>query len=92
MYAGDNKGQWPQTLEELAPRYIKADMLKSPRDNTPYVYVRPANPRANMGATIALYEKNDDPQGQVGVGFIDGHVELMDVTNLRARIGQPTAK
>jgi hypothetical protein len=85
MYANDHRGDWPQKLDDLAPTYIKQDMLQ-----TTFVYLRPAGPTKNTQNTVVVHEKVDNKRPQIAVGFLDGHAELVNLDRFSAKFDQAT--
>jgi hypothetical protein len=86
MYSQDNKGQWPQTLEELSPKYIPAQFLKAPNPKATFEYVKPPpKGTANPQRFIVVYEKSDGNQ-PVAAGFLDGHAELIKPEDLQMKL------
>jgi len=89
MFARDNKGEWPQALDQLAPKYLRANVLNNPNEQAPFVYIRPAKgaDNGNTGTVIVLYEDPEKAGGQNAfAGFLDGHVEMLRVDDLKGRI------
>ena len=99
IYASDNGGRLPRTLEDIGaaigmtdPELAKswAKMSTSPRlaAGTKYVLLRPAERMQDVkdsGGTVLLYEPV--PAGwddKVIVGFADGHAETVTVERLEA--------
>jgi hypothetical protein len=81
MHANDNKGQWPQTLEQLAPKYVPAHVLKNPTGRA-LVYLRPTKFGPDSALIVVMHESLDG-QLPVAVGFLDGHVELLRPDQLK---------
>lgn len=90
MYANENKGNLPNKLPDDVAAYLAGagdnrDALKQMFTNPVngrypgYIYVKPAQKimqLQNPSQTVLLYEAYDHwPQGGIGVGFADGHVE-----------------
>jgi hypothetical protein len=90
MFANDHQGEWPQKLDELAPKYIKAPMLENPNEGATFEYLRPANQAKNVQNVVVIYEKGDDKRPQIAVGFLDGHAELIASDQFRAKFDQTT--
>jgi len=85
MYANDHQGDWPTKIDDLAPTYIKQDMLQ-----TPFIYLRPAKQAKNIQNIVVLYEKPDAKRPQIAVGFLDGHAELVKQDQFKANFDQTT--
>lgn len=87
-YVQEHDGQWPDSLQALAPYGLANDALVNPRQpdrEIGYVYVRPdttASPQQ-----IVLYERYDSWNSGVNVGYIDGRIEFIwDEAALTARL------
>lgn len=82
MYANENKGQWPATLEvALGQQQMPVEQLMTnparPNAKPGYIYVQPAEAKHVNGQMLVVYEAFDKWPGQVNVGFADGHVEAI---------------
>jgi prepilin-type processing-associated H-X9-DG protein len=91
MYANENKGALPAKVPDDVSKYLFAgpggDAQKMIFTNPAngrfpgYVYLKPADTLQavkNPSTTVMLYEAYDAwPQGGIGVGFADGHVETV---------------
>jgi hypothetical protein len=75
LHAADNKGQWPQKLDQLAPKYIPANVLKMPSGRA-LVYLPPTKQGPDSSTIVVMHESIDGQQ-PITVGFLDGHTELM---------------
>jgi len=79
MYASDNKGQWPDSLQDLIQRRLPRDTLINPRQperENGYVYIKPSTPISPQ--QVVLYEAHDSWGDGINVGFVDGHVEFIE--------------
>ncbi|HEV8379801.1 MAG TPA: hypothetical protein VGP99_13195, partial [Tepidisphaeraceae bacterium] len=85
MFANDHQGEWPQKLDELAPRYIKPQMLQEEA----FIYLRPKKETKNIQNVVVLHQKIDN-LAQIAVGFLDGHAELIAVDQFRGKFDQTT--
>ncbi|MEZ0266673.1 MAG: hypothetical protein ACAI43_18240 [Phycisphaerae bacterium] len=85
MYADSHKGEWPPDLQALVTeKLITPEAIKTQRiggHDVPFVYVKPADRK--QGATIAVYQDLSPIKAPVVVGFVDGHVEMMDRAQLQ---------
>ena len=86
MYANDHQGDWPQKIDDLAPTYIKPQMLQTET----FIYLRPSKQAKNIQNIVVLYEKVDDKRPQIAVGFLDGHSELINQDQFKAKFDQTT--
>lgn len=90
LYANDNKNQWPDTLEQVIPRYGGHNLLINPRrpdEKIGYVYHKP-DPKALTGTTVVVHEKTEG-FNKVVVGFADGHTEVFTVEELEKALKPP---
>jgi prepilin-type processing-associated H-X9-DG protein len=82
LYANDNKNMLPATLEDAArSSQLPERVLINPRDpkGRRYVYkpwVLDLRKYPADGQTPLVWEETEEPQ--LNVGFVDGHVELME--------------
>jgi hypothetical protein len=86
MYANDHQGDWPQKIDDLAPKYIKEQMLQTGT----FIYLRPTKQAKNIQNIVVLYQKDDGKHPQIAVGFLDGHAELMNQDQFKAKFDQTT--
>lgn len=83
MYANNVKGShFPDTLDQmLREQDISPQVLINPtrpQEKPGYVYVKPPEPASQPPADrLVMYEKFDDFDGGINVGFADGHVEFI---------------
>lgn len=77
----EHGGQWPESLEQLAPYGIDAQALVNPRQPDSvdgWVYVRPRVPLNKLPPHAVLVHEAFSSWGDgVNVGFADGHVEFV---------------
>jgi hypothetical protein len=85
MFANDHQGEWPQKLDELAPKYLKPQLLAEET----FVYLRPQKGARNPGAVVVIHQKSDTTP-QIAVGFLDGHAELVASDQFKAKFDQAT--
>jgi hypothetical protein len=85
MYANDHQGEWPQKIDELAPKYIKAQMLQEET----FIYLRPSKGAKNVQNVVVIHQKLDKHR-QIAVGFLDGHAELVAADQFQAKFDQAT--
>jgi prepilin-type processing-associated H-X9-DG protein len=80
MYASNNDGRFPASLEELVERgQVTANALRSPGrppGAASYVYVA-GQTSASQGGNVLVYERPRG-DGRVTICFLDGHVETKD--------------
>jgi len=98
MYATDHRNALPDNIEQIAGSYVKDDKaLRNPRQpdrERGYVWVKPAAKLTRVLApsqVIMLYEAYDKwPEGGLVVGFMDGHVELLqDEATFKQKLPPP---
>lgn len=90
LYANDHQGRFPETLEQLVQQDLLPHQLRSPRDpaedgeEPSYILIRgqtSSAPPQNVLAHERLFG-----QERVPTLFVDGHVELLEVPELRRRL------
>ena len=78
MYASDNGGKFPPTLEELSPKYINSPaVFVSPfaRENPMGFKYTPGLTDSSPASTVLIEDSFASRQNLRVVGFVDGHVE-----------------
>jgi hypothetical protein len=86
MFANDHQGEWPQKIDDLAGKYIQQQMLQQET----FVYLRPRKDAKNAPTLVVVHQKIDDKRPQMAVGFLDGHAELVNTDQFRAKFDQAT--
>jgi len=86
MYANDHQGEWPQKIDELAGKYIPQQMLHQET----FIYLQPKKGAKNTQNVVLLHQKIDNKRPQMAVGFLDGHVELINTDEFSAKFDQTT--
>jgi hypothetical protein len=86
MYANDHQGDWPQKIDDLTPTYVKQDLLQSGT----FIYLRPNKQAKNTQNVVVLHQKDDGKKQQIAVGFLDGHAELVNLDQFKAKFDQAT--
>jgi prepilin-type processing-associated H-X9-DG protein len=82
MYADDNKGAFPPSLQSLVDKgLIQAKALQSPRKSSAegkpfYVYVNGQTTKMDPQNIVAYEDPNQAMEG-VNAAFMDGHVEFL---------------
>jgi hypothetical protein len=79
MYSSDHKGEWPDDLSAQFKKYDASPVVAiNPQDpKSGYTYLKPS-PGAVKAASsrIVVYESTPNEEYR-GVGFLDGHAEIM---------------
>ena len=82
-FADSHKGAWPSSLDQLSkPSGAASEPSTSPTlaQQTPsYVYLPPKDPAKlkDPGRQIVLYERFDNWDGGIYVGYADGHAQYV---------------
>jgi len=95
IYAEGHKGEFPPDLATLmkSQNAVGPQMFKHPQmpdKEIGYSYLRPT--RTAPAEQVVVYEAWDNPPPNIGVGFADGHVELMDYARFQKRLEQSKAR
>ena len=91
MYASDNNGRWPDSLQDLIQRRLPSDILINPRQperENGYIYIKPSTPVSPQ--QVVLYEAHDSWGDGINVGYADGHVRFIkEESNFKSDLQKP---
>ena len=93
MYANENKGQFPDDLKAVLQKYEVAPQaaVLPMNPKAGYTYLKPPKGNREPSSRIVLYEA-EPFAGRRGVGFADGHAELMNEDRFQEAIKAQQAK
>ncbi|MFT3784708.1 MAG: hypothetical protein QM770_00890 [Tepidisphaeraceae bacterium] len=96
LYANEHKGEFPTALDDLAPYLNGAEMLakvnKIEKSDEKFVYRKPSVAKMselkNPSSVVLLHQPTDGHKAddRIVVGFADGHVEMMTLSEMQARL------
>lgn len=82
IYAQNHNENFPDSLDQLvADKHITSDVIKAPDGSDLFVYIKLTAEqwKNDPSRTVMLYEKfNAWPARGISVGFVDGHVEIIN--------------
>ncbi len=93
IYAQEHEQRWPESLKDLADRYLPPGGLDNPRGSESgagFAY-RPPTPQATSDATasVIVYETFASWPGEAAVVYVDGHVQMIsDQARFRSLTGE----
>ncbi|MHC4743949.1 MAG: hypothetical protein ACYS8Z_18685, partial [Planctomycetota bacterium] len=92
MYAMDNDGRFPESIDQAKDYYKDARILDSPRkptdfDGPSYIYIPGHSSKTeDSGQYIITYENPEFCDGKINALFIDGHVEALEPDKFLERL------
>ena len=93
IYAQNHNESFPDSLDQLVTeKHITSDAIKASDGTDLFVYIKltPEQWKEDPSRTVILYQKfNAWPSQGISVGFVDGHVEIMNDQKAFEELLQP---